>query len=183
MIFASSSNDYDNERYEYLKKVISAKEEIGIFDHEYKEKSKPYSELIEIEGYAFIKKEVENNKNYYVLDKKEHPLLFKEHNAYDYDIEKETKKEIYHRQGYRCNICEKVITKEEGIVDYILPLLRGGKEENDNIQLICNECYTKKRKECKNCIEVCNIKNCPLYRKTNTISAMTVTRVAMRKTK
>ena len=56
----------------------------------------------------------------------------------------ERRKRIAERDGYKCQVCGRVTSK--GIADHIIPLAFGGKDVEDQMQWICNECHEAKTK-------------------------------------
>ena len=179
----SSNQDFKNERYEYVCNVLRDKTEEDIFKNDYKDKNKPYSDLIVEEGYTFISREIREGRVYYQLDKEDHKLLLEERMQVSYETREDIKEKIYQSQSGLCNICYKEIKREEGVVDYIIPLLRGGYEGEDNIQIICKGCYNHKREKCKECIERCNKESCPIYKEKEITNIMTMPKMAMKKDK
>ncbi|MDA8122262.1 MAG: HNH endonuclease signature motif containing protein [Deltaproteobacteria bacterium] len=47
-------------------------------------------------------------------------------------------------QKGKCSVCKKSLKKTGFHLDHIVPLIRGGKNEDKNIQLTCPKCNTKK---------------------------------------
>ena len=63
------------------------------------------------------------------------------------------KKELFLKQGFTCQICGKNDRPgQRGIqADHKIPLLRGGSNDSENWQTLCNECNVAKRRSCQNC--------------------------------
>ena len=139
-------------------------DDLSILKNDLKDKYKPFSELITDEHFYFIKKEIRDKKVYYVLNPKDHKYLFTDKIYNDIDIDDNITNKIYSEQNKVCNMCFNPISKDEIVLDYIKPLLRGGTRDNDNIQILCKSCYLNKRKICKNCIDVCTKTSCPMSR-------------------
>jgi hypothetical protein len=66
-------------------------------------------------------------------------------------VEKFNSKEIFMRDGWRCQICKRKIRKNakyphphSPTLDHIIPLARGGTHERKNVQLACFICNSKK---------------------------------------
>ena len=57
------------------------------------------------------------------------------------------REEIYRRDHYRCCKCNKNLINhpELRVIDHILPLSKGGSNEKENLQLLCDECDKKKK--------------------------------------
>lgn len=59
-------------------------------------------------------------------------------------ISRSIKTAIYNKAGGRCQICGAPLTFEEATIDHILPISRGGKNEEDNYAVVCSACNTRK---------------------------------------
>ena len=66
-------------------------------------------------------------------------------------VEKFNSKEIFMRDGWRCQICKRKIRKNakyphphSPTLDHIIPLAKGGTHERKNVQLACFICNSKK---------------------------------------
>jgi 5-methylcytosine-specific restriction endonuclease McrA len=66
-------------------------------------------------------------------------------------VEVFSSKEIFMRDGWRCQICKRKIKKNAKhphpyapTLDHIVPLSRGGTHERKNVQLACSRCNSKK---------------------------------------
>lgn len=46
------------------------------------------------------------------------------------------------RDGFHCQYCE---TTKDLVIDHIYPLIKGGDNDEDNLQLLCSTCNSKKR--------------------------------------
>jgi len=51
-----------------------------------------------------------------------------------------SRKNRLHKKHPFCNWCEKEVTREESTVDHVIPLHRGGLDNNNNIVLSCEPC-------------------------------------------
>lgn len=49
---------------------------------------------------------------------------------------------IRERDGYKCRHCSRAV--RIGEVDHIVPIEKGGSEDDSNLQLLCKECHRKK---------------------------------------
>lgn len=57
------------------------------------------------------------------------------------------KKRIVKRDGLKCkaNNCKRVFLTPQGLtLDHVIPLSRGGSNEDSNLQLLCNKHHKKK---------------------------------------
>lgn len=52
-------------------------------------------------------------------------------------LEKETIVAVMKRDDYKCKIC---VTEEDLTIDHIIPLLDGGTNLEDNLQVLCSKC-------------------------------------------
>lgn len=52
------------------------------------------------------------------------------------------RKRIRERDGYRCRCCS--VAVRAGVVDHIKPLVQGGSNHDDNLQLLCEPCHVDK---------------------------------------
>ena len=57
---------------------------------------------------------------------------------------KVTKKNIWLRDGGRCQYCEKKISLSDATVDHVIPKSRGGENNWENVTLACSKCNQKK---------------------------------------
>lgn len=176
----SSNEDFFNERYKEVVEFIKDKTDVDICRNDYENINRPYSDLITEEGFIFIIRRIKGHRAYYRLYKKDHSKL--------YDIKREATKEnenlkrtIYHKQYCTCNMCHLPLDYKDLYIDLIVPIFRGGKEDVTNYQLICEDCINKKKKMCKECIELCSNATCPLNN--IKVKAMNIQKIAMKKTK
>src|SRR3989338_9224063 len=51
---------------------------------------------------------------------------------------------LYARDNYRCQYCQKVFPERELTLDHVLPVVRGGRKTWDNIVAACIRCNQKK---------------------------------------
>jgi len=67
------------------------------------------------------------------------------------------KKKLFISQDYKCQVCGKYAEAgARGLqADHKMPLVRGGRNEHDNWQSLCNECNVAKRRSCQGCHEDC----------------------------
>ena len=56
----------------------------------------------------------------------------------------QSRQEIAERDGYRCRMCGRLTTRYE--IDHVVPLHLGGRDDNDNKQLLCVPCHEIKSK-------------------------------------
>ena len=61
----------------------------------------------------------------------------------DIDMRPIVRKRILDRDGHKCQNCASV---ENLQIDHIIPLCRGGYEEESNMQVLCQKCNLKKGK-------------------------------------
>ena len=66
-------------------------------------------------------------------------------------ISKSKRRRIYEKSNFRCNYCGVETTKHDGkhspthaVIDHIVPKSRGGGNEDDNLQLLCSTCNSRK---------------------------------------
>ena len=58
---------------------------------------------------------------------------------------KQLKDKIKQRDNYTCQICKKYMPDEVGLhVDHIIPVSKGGKSVESNLQVLCSKCNAKK---------------------------------------
>lgn len=55
------------------------------------------------------------------------------------------RKNVFLRDGFKCQYCSKEITLHTGTIDHVVPKSRGGKNSWDNFAASCKKCNTKKR--------------------------------------
>ncbi len=61
---------------------------------------------------------------------------------------KELRRKIIIRDNYTCQICGKYMPDEVGLhVDHIIPIKRGGKSVESNLQVLCDKCNLSKGKK------------------------------------
>lgn len=63
-----------------------------------------------------------------------------------HDKKKRIKKQLIERYGYCCQICGEKTTKEKLAIEHIIPKSSGGKNNKENLSLVCNSCNSKKHK-------------------------------------
>lgn len=57
----------------------------------------------------------------------------------------ELRKKIMHRDNYTCQACGKYMPDEVGLqIDHIIPISKGGKSVESNLQVLCSKCNGKK---------------------------------------
>ena len=69
-------------------------------------------------------------------------------NATRYVFNKTERESIYNDCNKKCNHCNKDLKKTEMQIDHIIPLVVGGTNDIDNLQILCKPCHfsnTKKR--------------------------------------
>ena len=154
--------DFFGEKYVYIKDLLFKKSIPEAFDRNYRVLDEGFKHLIYDDGFKFIRREYRDRFVNYTLEIEDHYLLLKEQVFSFYKLDRDVLNEIYEKQERKCNMCKCYIDKNLAIVDYIIPLLRGGKELKRNTQILCAECYEKKRNACKSCIDECSTKKCPL---------------------
>ncbi len=57
------------------------------------------------------------------------------------------KRELLLKQKNKCNLCKKELKENEYSIDHIIPLGFNGKDEYENMQLLCINCHLKKTRE------------------------------------
>lgn len=57
---------------------------------------------------------------------------------------RENRTKIYERDGYKCQYCQKQLTRFTATLDHITPVSAGGGNEFDNLITACRECNSKK---------------------------------------
>ena len=57
-----------------------------------------------------------------------------------------TRKRVAHKGNYRCAGCQRVWLSYKDQVDHVVPLEQQGSNDDDNLQLLCNECHKDKTK-------------------------------------
>ena len=164
LIKYQSSKVCDLQNYKYLmtrniiENVIDDK---TILRNDYKDKYKPYNDLISESGFSFIKKIENDDKTItYVLDVKDHDKLLEERKE-----QNDLAKKIYLKQNKICNMCFKSFDLKDGNIGYVKPLARGGIDDESNMEMLCSSCYEKKKSTCKKCIEICAKDTCPLWQR------------------
>lgn len=69
------------------------------------------------------------------------------------------KKKLFVQAGYKCAICGK--HAQPGVrglqADHKVPLIRGGIQDFENWQSLCNDCNVSKRRSCQGCEEKCSV--------------------------
>ena len=60
---------------------------------------------------------------------------------------RELRRRIIERDNYTCQICGKYMPDEVGLhVDHVIPIKRGGKSVESNLQVLCDKCNLRKGK-------------------------------------
>jgi 5-methylcytosine-specific restriction endonuclease McrA len=60
---------------------------------------------------------------------------------------KENRQKIYERDGYKCDYCNKLLTRFTATLDHVKPVAEGGDNSYDNLVTACRECNSKKQKK------------------------------------
>ena len=60
---------------------------------------------------------------------------------------KDERTQLYNDLNKKCNMCDKELTLKGFHIDHILPLSRGGNNENENLQLLCKPCHFEKTRQ------------------------------------
>ena len=64
---------------------------------------------------------------------------------------KELRQKIKIRDNYTCQICGKYMPDEVGLhIDHIIPIKRGGKTIESNLQVLCDKCNLRKSSKLQN---------------------------------
>lgn len=160
-----------NDRLKEVKKILEGKYPEEWIKDRYGDANKPFSELWTEEGFSFIRAEGLKGNRQYVLDSKDHKLLFeKVEKAERRQLNKSEKNEIFKEQNGRCNICGSILKESNDIsnhtfakdrvrieYDHRKPIEKGGDNNLSNFQALCHYCNKCKRQMCYICpLEVCD---------------------------
>ncbi|MBC5998157.1 HNH endonuclease [Romboutsia ilealis] len=160
-----------NTRLQELKSILSDKAPKDLIKDRYGDANKPFSELWSEEGFSFIRAEGMKGNRQYVLDAKDHELLFLNvEKSERIQLSKKNKEAILNRQNSKCNICGSNLKLNSEInnhtfakdrvkteYDHRIPIDKGGKNSLDNFQALCHYCNKCKRQMCYICPhEKCN---------------------------
>jgi hypothetical protein len=58
--------------------------------------------------------------------------------------------QLYNDLNKKCNLCKKELSLKAFHIDHILPLSRGGNNENENLQILCKLCHFDKTRQEQN---------------------------------
>ncbi len=58
-----------------------------------------------------------------------------------------TRKAVFTRDGYICQMCRKLVGNESPHCDHIIPVSQGGTDDEDNLQTLCQPCHNRKTME------------------------------------
>lgn len=86
-----------------------------------------------------IKRARKKTKNYYVYDTETRCTFWKNYKRRK-QYSKGTRELIYKQAGGCCQLCGRKITYEQATLDHIIPLVMGGMDSVENLQLSCNQC-------------------------------------------
>jgi 5-methylcytosine-specific restriction endonuclease McrA len=64
------------------------------------------------------------------------------------DLQTYDTKKIFERDSYKCKECNTAIT--DLTIDHIIPLSKGGTNDESNLQVLCKKCNLKKRNQINN---------------------------------
>lgn len=118
--------------------------------------------LISKDKFGFITKRSFNGVWKYILPKENlEDLLYRPKVIVTEEDIHEKYRELWENQERKCNICGKIIPDFEYEVDLRIPASRGGKQTDENVQILCKDCKQEKLKHCKYCVSVCD-NNCGL---------------------
>ena len=161
----TSNHDYENQRHIEIEELVRGKYTYeGYFRVDYKSNEESFRYLYNSEGFDFIQFHKVGSVNYYILAPEDHWKLLLDREVTEYRLRNYEKEYVFDKQGFLCNMCGKIMSYREATIDYIIPPARGGEECAENTELLCLECFKKKRKICKNCIEICDKSTCPIYK-------------------
>ena len=115
-----------------------------------------FEKLLKDDEFTFIEERSFNGIRHYVLSRDKLDLLI-----YNRTIptEEELRKEyegLWIEQNRKCNLCGNDVNKDDFVIDYRVPIKRGGKRSKDNAQILCKSCYMEKIGNCKYCVNICN---------------------------
>ncbi|MEM4260849.1 MAG: HNH endonuclease [Candidatus Woesearchaeota archaeon] len=65
-----------------------------------------------------------------------------------FSLDSRLRHEVFKRDNYKCKECG--ISKEEAVLhcDHIIPVIQGGSDELDNLQILCDKCNFAKSNKC-----------------------------------
>lgn len=159
-----------NDRLANIKRILSGRfNKLWIKDR-YGDANKPFSELWTEEGFSCIQAKGMRGNKQYVLEPKDHSLLFMDNAKSErIQITNEQKRLILKTQNNQCNICGAILRPNSDIIshafskdriktefDHRKPVDRNGKTTIENMQALCHYCNKCKRQMCF----VCRLKQC-----------------------
>lgn len=164
-----------NGRLKEVKEILAGKVDDNWIKDRYGDANKPFSELWTEEGFSCVRAEALKGNRQYVLEKKDHDLLFNTSGkATRVQLSEASKKQILAKQNNQCNICGARLKSRAEInghifskdrvtleFDHRIPIERGGDNITENYQALCHYCNKSKRQICFNCTTVCT-KSCAL---------------------
>lgn len=59
-------------------------------------------------------------------------------------VSKAKRKRVYERDKGKCAYCGRFLEKDNFCIDHIIPLSRGGNNEDDNLTVSCRSCNSRK---------------------------------------
>ena len=68
-------------------------------------------------------------------------MIARRRSQFDYRKASGLQERIYERDGYRCLVCS---TTESLTIDHIIPISKGGSDDDDNLQTLCSRCNSAK---------------------------------------
>ena len=85
---------------------------------------------------------IEQTKAWGGWDKKERLNYVRNRSrASNYTHRPEVRARIFERDGYKCLLCGAM---EDLTIDHIIPVYRGGSDEDNNLQILCRSCNSRK---------------------------------------
>jgi hypothetical protein len=152
-----------NSKIEYTEKELKARKaynvahraEINEYKKLWNKNKRKTSPEIKLKMYEAAKKWRQKNRKYLTQYDKEwrikHPEKWKLFHAYSTAVRRSriksatiapfSYKEILQRDGYKCHLCGRVVTKKELSFDHLIPIARGGSHSRENVavaHLACN---------------------------------------------
>ena len=71
------------------------------------------------------------------------PVAAQETQADFYNV-RENRSKVYERESYKCQYCDKQLTRFTATLDHVQPIAKGGDNSFDNLVTACRECNSRK---------------------------------------